>query len=125
MFATIDYCIPAVVSVNLVLSTHACTLITRIPYTCMIQLHGISCDRIEDVTDSNDILVCLFYNNSRQYVGKNVHESLRNAAGYILFWFTLLAWKMYFSYQYEVKILVLPTVELFDDYINFQVTSLV
>ncbi|CAN0121210.1 unnamed protein product, partial [Phaeothamnion confervicola] len=59
------------------------------------------------------------YPLSRLYVGKRVHESFGNAVGYIFFWATLLTWKIYFSYQYEVKILVLPSVELYDDYVNF------
>lgn len=70
-------------------------------------------------SDYFNALLNLCYPLSRLYVGKEVHESLWNAAKYIFFWLTLFAWKMYFSYQYEVKILVLPSVEIFDDYVNF------
>eukprot|EP00611_Tribonema_gayanum_P022138 TRINITY_DN4392_c0_g1_i1.p1 TRINITY_DN4392_c0_g1~~TRINITY_DN4392_c0_g1_i1.p1 ORF type:complete len:2193 (+),score=1022.20 TRINITY_DN4392_c0_g1_i1:563-6580(+) len=61
----------------------------------------------------------LFFPMSRLYVGKAVHESLHNAVRYCFFCFTLIAWKLYFSYQYEVKILVVPTIELYDDFVNF------
>ncbi|CAM9568890.1 unnamed protein product [Chrysoparadoxa australica] len=59
------------------------------------------------------------YPNSRLYVGKNVYVTMKEFAGIFFFWVTLLAWKMYFSYQYEIRILVLPTTELFDDFMNF------
>ncbi|KAG5186996.1 1,3-beta-glucan synthase component-domain-containing protein [Tribonema minus] len=62
---------------------------------------------------------------SRLYVGKAVHESLRNALKYAFFWSTLLAWKIWFSYQYEVRILISPTIEIFDDYVNFPDQSFV
>jgi hypothetical protein len=52
-------------------------------------------------------------------VGKNVHETLGNTLRFASFVVTLIAWKLYFSYQYEVKILVVPTIELYDDYVNF------
>lgn len=56
---------------------------------------------------------------SRLYVGKEVHESFGHTAVYGFFWLTLMAWKLYFSYLFEVYSMVLPTLQLTDDYINF------
>lgn len=56
---------------------------------------------------------------SRLYVGKEVHESFRHTAIYLFFWITLMAWKLYFSYVFEVYSMVLPTLQLTDDYINY------
>eukprot|EP00904_Undaria_pinnatifida_P012897 jgi/Undpi1/8738/HiC_scaffold_25.g11200.m1 len=68
-------------------------------------------------------LLNICYPLSRVYVGKRMDESVGAAARYIFFWGSLLAWKLYFSYMYEVVILVLPTVELYDDYVNYPGTS--
>jgi len=56
---------------------------------------------------------------SRLYVGKEVHESLKHTTVYVFFWATLIAWKLCFSYVFEVYSMVLPTIELTDDYANF------
>lgn len=56
---------------------------------------------------------------SRLYVGKEVHESFKHTAIYLFFWGTLMAWKLYFSYVFEVFSMVLPTLQLTDDYINY------
>ena len=56
---------------------------------------------------------------SRLYVGKEVHESFGHTMSYVFFWITLMSWKLFFSYVFEVYSMVLPTLELTDDYINF------
>lgn len=56
---------------------------------------------------------------SRLYVGKEVHESFMHTAVYIFYWVTLMAWKLYFSYVFEVYSMVLPTLQLTDDYVNY------
>eukprot|EP00979_Chaetoceros_neogracilis_P015538 scaffold6112_cov265-Chaetoceros_neogracile.AAC.1 len=56
---------------------------------------------------------------SRLYVGKEVHESFGHTAIYLFYWVTLMAWKLFFSYVFEVYSMVLPTLQLCDDYINF------
>lgn len=48
-------------------------------------------------------LLNICYPLSRVYVGKRVSEPVGAAMKYIFFWATLLAWKLYFSYQYEVR----------------------
>jgi len=56
---------------------------------------------------------------SRIYVGKEVHESFKRTAVYVFFWVTLIIWKLLFSYMFEVFSMVLPTIELVDDYVNY------
>jgi len=36
-----------------------------------------------------------------------------------MFWVTLMAWKLFFSYIFEVYSMVLPSIELTDDYVNY------
>ncbi|CAM9094798.1 unnamed protein product [Ascophyllum nodosum] len=74
-------------------------------------------------SDYLQALLNICYPISRIYVGKRVDESVGKAFKYMFFWGTLLAWKMYFSYTYEVLILVLPSVQLYDDYVNYPNTS--
>lgn len=47
-------------------------------------------------------LLNICYPLSRVYVGKRVDEPVGVAMRYMLFWGTLIAWKLYFSYKYEV-----------------------
>lgn len=56
---------------------------------------------------------------SRLYVGKEVTESCSHTAVYTFFWVTMIAWKLFFSYIFEVYAMVLPTLQLADDYMNF------
>jgi len=62
---------------------------------------------------------------SRLYVGKEVHESFGHTAVYVFFWATLITWKLFFSYVFEVYSMVLPTIQLTDDYANFPGQSFV
>jgi len=61
----------------------------------------------------------ILYPLSRLYVGKEVHESVGRTAKYVLFWITLIVWKLLFSYMFEVYSMVLPSLELTDDYLNY------
>lgn len=74
-------------------------------------------------SDYLQALLNICYPLSRVYVGKRVDEPVGKAFKYMFFWGTLLTWKIYFSYKYEVLILVLPSVELYDDYVNYPNTS--
>jgi callose synthase len=67
----------------------------------------------------------ILFPSSRLYVGKEVHESLKHTSVYVFFWATLISWKLFFSYVFEVYSMVLPTIELTDDYANFPNQSLV
>ena len=61
----------------------------------------------------------IFYPISRLYVGKEVQESLGHTFVYVLFWVSLMAWKLFFSYIFEVYSMVLPSLQLTDDYLNY------
>lgn len=67
----------------------------------------------------------ILFPSSRMYVGKEVHESLKHTFVYVFFWATLISWKLYFSYVFEVYSMVLPTIQLTDDYANFPDQSFV
>lgn len=64
-------------------------------------------------------LVRIIWPQSRNYTGKDVQESMMNVMVYSLFWGPLLAWKFYFSYQYEIMPNALPSLELSDDLQNY------
>lgn len=61
----------------------------------------------------------ILYPLSRLYVGKEVQESFGHTIVYAIFWVTLMAWKLFFSYIFEVYSMVLPSLELTDDYLNY------
>ena len=56
---------------------------------------------------------------SRLYVNKKVYEPLERSWKYMLFWITLIAWKLAFSYRFEVACMVEPTLQLTDDYLDY------
>ena len=73
-------------------------------------------------TSQNDYVqsfLNMLYPLSRLYVGKEVHESIGHSAIYIIFWLTMMTWKLFFSYIFEVYSMVLPSLELTDDYVNY------
>ena len=98
------------------------SLLVMIPYvlTCLGQLWPYSSTLL--FTSSNDY-VQSFLNIvsplSRLYVDKVVHEPLSSSWKYQLYWCTLLVWKLWFSYYFEVSCMVEPTLELMDDWLNF------
>jgi len=67
----------------------------------------------------------ILFPSSRLYVGKEMHESFKHTAVYTFFWATLISWKLFFSYVFEVYSMVLPTIQLTDDYANFPDQSFV
>lgn len=79
-------------------------------------------------TSQNDYVqsfLNMLYPLSRLYVGKEVHESVRHSSVYILFWLSLMGWKLFFSYIFEVYSMVLPSLQLTDDYVNYPNQSFV
>jgi len=73
-------------------------------------------------TSQNDFIqsfLNILYPLSRLYVGKEVHESVNHTFVYSIFWITLIVWKLFFSYVFEVYSMVLPSLELTDDYLNY------
>jgi len=98
------------------------SLLCMIPWFCeaLLQLYPAMTTRV--FTSQNDYMqsfLNILFPISRLYVGKEVHESFKHTVVYVFFWLTLIAWKLYFSYIFEVYAMVLPTLELTDDYLNF------
>ena len=56
---------------------------------------------------------------SREYTAKAVHTPPRDTLRYLAFWVPLLAFKLVFSYYFEVMPLMTPSVNLYDDYMNY------
>jgi callose synthase len=98
------------------------SLLCMIPYCieCTFQIWPALSTKL--FTSQNDYVqsfINILYPLSRLYVGKEVHESFKHAAVYIFFWITLIAWKLFFSYVFEVYSMVLPSLQLTDDYLNY------
>jgi hypothetical protein len=68
-------------------------------------------------------ILSICYPFTELYVGKRLHVSQKEVIEYILFWVTLLAFKLWFGYYYVVGPLAVPTVEMYDDFMNFSGTS--
>ncbi len=98
------------------------SLLCMIPWMieALMQLYPASSTAL--YTSRNDYVqsfLNILFPLSRIYTGKEVHESFGHTAIYIFYWVTLMAWKLFFSYVFEVYSMVLPTLELTDDYINY------
>ena len=75
------------------------------------------------MTWNNDMVQALLnicYPTSQLYVGKRIDVPMREAANYIIYWLTLIAFKLWFGYRYIVSPVSVPTLQLYDDYMNFQ-----
>ena len=104
------------------------SLLCMIPYVveALVQLWPSLSTRL--YTSQNDYIqsfLNILYPLSRLYVGKEVHESCGHMAVYCFFWGTLIIWKLFFSYVFEVYSMVLPTLQLTDDYLNYPEQSFV
>lgn len=98
------------------------SLLVMIPYVAEAFLQLVPSLSTRLYTSQNDYVqsfLNILYPLSRLYVGKEVHESFGHAIVYIFFWCTLMAWKLFFSYIFEVYSMVKPTLELTDDYLNY------
>lgn len=73
--------------------------------------------------DSVQSLITVMYPISQLFVGKNTSVSQNEVWRYILFWLILLAFKLWFGYNFIVSPVCLPTLQLYDDYMNFTKTS--
>jgi len=56
---------------------------------------------------------------SALYVGKSVHEPYSLAWKYHVYWASLIGFKLWFGYKFLVEPLVPPSVQIYDDYLNF------
>lgn len=60
------------------------------------------------------------YPLSQLYVGKAMNVKTVEVFRYIFFWLTLLAFKLWFGYYYIVSPVAVPSLLLFDDYMNYE-----
>lgn len=98
------------------------SLLVMIPYTVEAVLQVVPSWATKLYTSQNDFVqsfLNILYPLSRLYVGKEVHESFSHTIVYIFFWMTLIAWKLFFSYVFEIYSMVMPTLQLTDDYLNY------
>jgi callose synthase len=104
------------------------SLLCMIPYVVegLVQLWPSLSTKL--YTSQNDYVqsfLNILYPLSRLYVGKEVHESCGHFAVYSFFWVTLIIWKLFFSYVFEVYSMILPTLQMTDDYMNYPDQSFV
>jgi hypothetical protein len=64
-------------------------------------------------------IIQIVYPTSQLYVGKVVHVPQSEVLGYILYWWTLIAFKLFFGYYFIISPLTVPSLQLYDDYMNF------
>ena len=98
------------------------SLLCMIPYAveALIQLWpALSTKIYTSTSDYIQSFLNILYPLSRLYVGKEVHESFKHSVVYFFYWGTLIIWKLFFSYVFEVYSMVLPTLQLTDDFQNY------
>ncbi|ETN03000.1 hypothetical protein PPTG_16032 [Phytophthora nicotianae INRA-310] len=61
---------------------------------------------------------------NRLYVGDNVLDPESMSVGYQCFWMSQLAWKLYFSYKFEIYPLVVPSFLLYADHVENKVSMI-
>ncbi|CEG43044.1 glycosyl family 48 [Plasmopara halstedii] len=61
---------------------------------------------------------------NRLYVGDNVLDPESMSVKYQIFWSSQLAWKMYFSYKFEIYPLVVPSFLLYADHVENNVSMI-
>ena len=54
-------------------------------------------------------LLNICYPFSQLYVGKKLHVSQWETLGYILFWLTVIPWKLYFGYTFIINPITIGT----------------
>ena len=75
------------------------------------------------MTWDNNIVQALLnicYPTSQLYVGKKINIPMKKSFLYILYWLTLISFKLWFGYRYIVSPVSVPTLQLYDDYMNYQ-----
>jgi len=80
------------------------------------------------LTFKNDALQAILnicYPSSQLYVGKKVHVPQPETNAYIFYWLTLIAFKLWFGFRFIVKPVTVPSLELYDDYMNTQRVSFI
>lgn len=78
------------------------------------------------MTWNNDVVQAVLnicYPTSQIFVGKRVHVAQWSVFGYICFWLTLLSFKLWFGFVYLVNPVSEPSLELYDDFMNYDELS--
>ncbi|KAF0699966.1 Aste57867_9516 [Aphanomyces stellatus] len=98
---------------------YTCTLIVHVPFffnsilqICPGVMSWIRQTTYAPVAFIRDIVSPI----NKLYVGDNVLDTAAQSVGYQFFWVSLLAWKLLFSYKFEIAPLVKPTILLFADH---------
>ncbi len=105
------------------LSLLACSVYILQSLLCWIPSLGTSIMNIQNGLFQALVSIC--YPFTQLYVGKDTSQPQGEVNKYILFWITLMAFKLWFGYQYVVSPVVIPTLELYDDYMNYNKLSFV
>lgn len=98
------------------------SLLVMIPYFVEAVMQLVPSWMAKLYTSQNEYVQAflnILYPLSRLYVGKEVQESFGHAIVYVFFWVTLMTWKLFFSYIFEVYSMVLPSLQLTDDFLNY------
>lgn len=78
------------------------------------------------LTTKSDLVqafLSVWYPNSQLFVGKDTSLPSRYVWMSVLFWVSLLTFKLWFGYYYVVSPVAVPTLELYDDYMNYEKVS--
>lgn len=79
------------------------------------------------MTSRSDLVQAILnvcYPFSELYVGKKIHVPEAQVLRYIVFWLTLLAFKIWFGYFFIVGPLTTSSIEMYDTYMNFEHVSI-
>jgi callose synthase len=104
------------------------SLLCMVPYMVEALTNLVPSITTKLFTSRNDYVqtfLNILFPISRLYTAKEMHESFKHTTVYSFFWATLIAWKLYFSYVFEVYSMVLPTIELTDDFANYPEQSFI
>lgn len=75
------------------------------------------------MTWKNDVVQAFLnicYPLSQLYVGKDLPVPQKKVILYIIYWVTLISFKLWFGFRFIVGPVAFPTLELYDDYVNFK-----
>lgn len=104
---------------------YATVLFLHVPglFNCMLQVtpqlnNWLRRTRFKPVAVIRDVLNPM----NRLYVGDNVLDPASVSVGYQFFWATMLSWKLLFSYKFEIYPLIVPTILLYADHMESNVS---
>lgn len=74
-------------------------------------------------SDLVQAFLSICYPLSQLYVGKRTNVPQSEVFNYIFFWATLITFKIWFGYEFVVSPVATPTLELYDDFMNYPTMS--